>query len=142
MSDSLEKTQPHSLLSEEEIEELKARVRKQLAEEEEKREEARARAAVDHSTKSRRIREIEQEEEERFYRERGYRRFVDRAGNAKWLNPEQSARWEEERARQQRRKRDPRYHMRGSKVRKIIVVIVAVVALILLMIFLVILRRG
>jgi hypothetical protein len=142
VSNVVDRAQENPVLSEEEIEELRARVRKQLAEEEAKRDEARARAAIDRSVRTRRVREIEQDEEERFYRERGYRRFIDRAGNAKWLNPEQYARWEEERARQLRRKRDPRYHMRAKSVRKTVVIIVAVGALILLMVFLAILRRG
>ncbi len=130
------------LLTDEELEELRRRVRRQLEEEERHKQQAKAEAAHAHSARARRVREIEQDEEARLYSERGYRRFVDKVGNARWLSPEQFAKWEEERDRQQRRKRDPRYHMGSRKARKIIVFAISGVALALLMFFLAVLRRG
>jgi len=130
------------LITDEELDELRSRVRRQLEEEERQKQQAKVETAHAHSAKARRIREIEQDEEARFYSERGYRRFVDKVGNARWLSTEQYAKWEEERDRQQRRKRDPRYHMGSPKTRKIIVFAVSGVALALLFFFLAVLRRG
>ncbi|MBN1425771.1 hypothetical protein JXA88_14560 [Candidatus Fermentibacteria bacterium] len=131
-----------AVLSEEEIAELRARVRKELEAEEEERIKALQRQRESHASRTARVREIEQEEEERFYQERGYRRFVDRSGNVRWLSPEQASRWEEERALHQRRRRAISYRLASRKTRRLIVIAVAGVTLALFAVFLAVLRRG
>jgi hypothetical protein len=130
------------VLSDREIEELRARVRKELETEEEERVLAQQRQQAIRSAQSLRIREIEREEEEKFYAERGYRRFLDRAGNARWLSPEQAARWEEERVLQQRRRRRIGHRLASRKTRKVVIFLVAGVTLVLFALFLAFLRRG
>lgn len=129
-------------LTEPEIEELRARVRKELESEEEERLQAQERQQAVRSVRAARIRDIEREEEEQFYRERGYRRFVDRAGNARWLSPEQAARWEEERALQQKRRRKLGRRFASRKARQVVVIAAAGITLVLFALFLAFLRRG
>lgn len=138
-------TQAHEAevgLSEREVAELRARVRKELEAEEEARLQAQQRYLESHASRAARVREIEREEEERFYSERGYRRFVDRSGNMRWLSPEQAGRWEEERALHQRRRRTIGHRLAGRKARRLVVIIVAGITLTLFAVFLAVLRRG
>lgn len=129
-------------LSEQEIEELRARVRRELEAEEQELLKLKQRQEALRSNRSTRIREIERDEEERFYRERGYRRFVDRRGNTRWLSPDQAARWEEERAVQHRRRRSLGRTLASRRGRRIVVTVVAGVTLTLFALFLAFLRRG
>ncbi len=129
-------------LSEEELAELRARVRRELEAEEEERLKASRRHGAAESRRLARIREIEREEEERFYRERGYRRFVDRAGNVRWLSPEQAARWEQERALQHRRRRSVRRKLTSRRARQALVMVAAGITLLLFALLLAFLRRG
>jgi hypothetical protein len=57
-------------------------------------------------------RRIIREEEERFFREKSYRRFVDRAGNVRWLSPEQVEKRKVEIDKRRRRSR-------ASRIRKV-----------------------
>ncbi len=132
----------YEVLPEEEIQGLRARIRRELEEEQQREEEAQRQRQALPSGRAQRVREIEKEEEERCYTERGYRRFVDRVGTVKWLSPEQYAKWEEEKVKHQQRRHDPRHHLGSRKVRKTVILVMAGLAIVLLMYFLAQLRRG
>lgn len=129
-------------LSPEEIEELRARVRAELEAEEARRQRYVREREPRTSARAMRIRQIEREEEERFYRERGYRRFVDRAGHVRWLSPEQAQRWEEERQKRRRRSRSLSGRVSTPKARQLLATGIMVGALTLFALFLALLRRG
>jgi len=128
-------------LSQEEIEDLRARVRAELEAKEQKRLEQDEKRDTN-VLKQRIIREIEREEEERYYIERGYRRFVDKTGNVKWFSPEQYRKWETERTRHQKRRKSLSYYLSGRKTRKTVILVLAGIVIVVIMYFLAELRRG
>jgi hypothetical protein len=99
-------------LSRDEEERIRAEVRARLEDLEAQRqrragrdEDGRRREELERERERRRI---IREEEERFFRERGYRRFVDRAGNVRWLSPDQVEKRNIEIERRRRRSRTKR----------------------------------
>lgn len=128
-------------LTQDEIRHLRERVRSELEAKEKQRTE-RLKAEDKNALKERMIKEIEREEEERYFIERGYRRFVDKTGNVKWFSPEQYVKWEAERTRHQKRRKSLSYYLSSRKTRKTVILVLAGIAIVVIMYFLAELRRG
>jgi len=130
-----------SKLTREEIEELRERVRSELVAKEQQRSEQ-LKERDTNVLKERIIKRIEREEEERYYTERGYRRFVDKTGNVKWFSPEQYRKWETERTRHQQKRKSLSYYLSGRKTRKTVILVLAGIVIVVIMYFLAEIRRG